>query len=497
VSAVARWQVPLLGVMAGTAMADANIASTALVDAARGLDMNPSQLPIAASAMSMCLAASVVSTGLLADRRGRRRVLMVALALGILAELVIAAATGPVMFIAGRGMVGIAMGIVFSAAFATVRVVTSPVRLGAALGVFGAVAGLSMLVESFVGGSLATVDWRLAFTVVPLVLAVSLVLVPRMLPVQARIGSGPVDVSGQLLLIVAVVGPLYALGQLSSSLSDLTTWLPMVLGVAAFVAFCLLESRRAHAFFPVRIFRERLFLAGVLFGVGFNVSNAVLVLQLANVWQYAMRLDTVEVAAAQAPGLAIGIAASIVAGRRLSAGVSERTVGAVGFLLVVMGFATLVVYRAGASFWMFVPALLLVGAGAPVLNVPFGSLVMKSAHDGYYGPVTASRTTIGQFAYALGMAGATVVIDRLTEGGVVARLQDAGAPPVDVGRALDAITVYVRTGANPATAAGQHALAVAATSYAQAFAVTMGVVAAVLAVMGLAAWRILRTRPSA
>jgi len=490
-SRAARWQVPLLGVMAGTAMADANITSTALVDASRGLGMSQSILPVAASAMSMCLAASVVSTGLLADRKGRRRILMLALALGVLAELVIAASVGTWMFILGRVLVGVALGIVFSAAFATVRVVTPPDRVGAALGVFGAVAGLAMMVESFVGGSLATANWRAAFLVVPAVMAVCLVLVPRLLPVQPPIGSGPVDVLGQVLLVVAVVGPLFALSQMSSSLTAPTTWVPAAIGAAAFALFCVVESRSEHAFFPVRIFRQPLFIAGVLFGLGFNLSQSVMVLQLANVWQYLLRLDTVQVAAAQAPGLAIGIVASIVAGRRLSSGISERVVGTTGFALVVLGFASLVLYRQGSSFWVFVPALLLVGAGAQVLNVPFGSLVMKSAPDGFYGPVTASRTTIGQFAYALGMAGATVLIDRMTDGGLVQRLLDSGVPPTSVGRALDAVTVFVRTGDDPSTASARSALEAAAASYAQAFSTTMGIVAAVLALMGAAASLIL------
>lgn len=487
-----RWQVPLLGVMAGTAMADPNIASTALVDASRGLGMPSSMVPMAASAMSMCLAASVISTGMLADRIGRRRLLMWALAGGALLELLVAASFTPLVFIIGRGLVGVCLGIVFSAAFATVRVVAPAERLGTALGVFGAAAGVTVLVESFVGGSLATVLWRASFLVVPVCFAACLLLVPRMLPVEPPIGSGPVDGVGQVLLVVGIVGPLFAISRLSTSFTSPVPLGALAIGLASLVGFYLWERHTAHPFFPVRILTLPTFLAGLLFGIGFNLSNSVFVLQLANVWQYVWRMDTVQVSAAQVPALAIGVVASIVAGRKLSTGWHERGIGSIGFALAFLGFASLTLVRVGSSFWVFVPAMLLVGAGAQVLNVPFGSLVMKSAPHEYVGPVTASRTTLGQFTYALGMAGATVLVDRLTVGGIVDRLQAAGAPPAETGQALDVVTMYVKSGADPSTAAAQQILAEAATSYAHAFAITMGLVAALMVLMAAVAYWLLR-----
>lgn len=488
----ARWQVPLLGVMAGTAMSDANINSTALVDASRGLGMSPDLLPVAASAMSMCLAASVISTGLLADRAGRRRVLMIALAFAIGAELLTAASPEEHVFILGRCLVGVALGIIFAASFAMVRAVAQPGRIGSALGMFGASMGLTMIVESFVGGSLASVGWRIAYLVVPVVFAVALVLVPRLLPVQPRIGSGPVDPLGQVLLAVGIAGPLFALSRVTVSMTSPATWVPAVVGVVSFGAFVIVESRSPHPFFPVRVLRDPRFIAATLAGLSLCLSNAVLVLQVSNVWQYLMGLETVQVAAGQVPGLSMGVVASVVAGRMLSAGRSERSIAAAGFALVVFGFATLTVYRYGSSFWVFVPAMFAVGAGSTTLGVPFGKLIMDSAPADAYGPVTASRTTIGQIGYSVGLAGATVIADRLTQGGITRRLEEAQAPAVDLGRSLDAVTFYMRTGDAPTTV--RPLLRVAAESYGVAFATTMGITALALLCMGVATWLILGRR---
>lgn len=485
-------RVPLLGVMAGSAVAEMNIASTALVNASRGLGMSADLLPIAAGALSIFCGATVVSSGLAADRLGRRRVLMFGLMLGILADIATALSATPWMYVIARCVVGVSIGIVYTASFATLRAVASSGGLGNALGIFGAVAGLTMLTESFIGGSLASVQWRVAFLVIPAVYVVALVLVPRVLPIEPPIGSGPIDLVGQVLLAVGIVGPLYAISQMTTALTQPRTIASFVIGLAAFAAFIVWERRTPHPFFPVRVLWSRIFLAGVMFGIGFNMSNATLVLQCANLWQYVRQMSTVQVALAQLPALAIGIVASIVAGRLMSGGWRERKLGTLGFLLVVVGFASLALYRQGSAFWVFVPGLLLVGAGAQAVNVPFGSLIIKSAPADAVGPVTSSRSAIGSVANALGMAGVTVVIDRLTVGGLVDRLTAAGVPPLDRGQALDAVTLYMRTEDVPTTTAARRALATAATSYSQAFSTAMWLMALLMTVLAIAAFLLLR-----
>ncbi|MFN8125590.1 MAG: MFS transporter [Candidatus Nanopelagicales bacterium] len=248
---MSRWAVPFLGVLAGTCMADTNINSTALVEAARSLSMPPALLPTAASLMSTCLAVSVVSVGLLADRMGRRRLLVLAMIVGIVAEVMTAVSPAGGVFLAGRALTGVAIGGVFSAAFATVRDVAAPGRQGAAMGVFSAANGITLLVVSLVGGGMATVDWRLAYLVVPVTFGLCLVVVPRLVPPVPRIGGGRVDVLGQVLLAIAVVAPLVGLGQASRSLTSPTVWGPVLLGLVAFAAFYSVERARRNAFYPV------------------------------------------------------------------------------------------------------------------------------------------------------------------------------------------------------------------------------------------------------
>ena len=208
-----RWTVPLLGAAAGAVMADPNVAGTALVEASRGLSMPTDWIPVAASIENYTTAATVVSTGLLADRLGRRRVLLVALLVMIAAELVTAVAPGPTVYLCGRALTGLATGAVFGSAFAFVRHVVPEGGLGAGLGVFGAVATVVMMVTSVAGGSMAALSWRLGFMTVAGVAMIVVVWAPRLLPKVPRIGTGPLDLVGQALLGLGVVLPLFGLSR--------------------------------------------------------------------------------------------------------------------------------------------------------------------------------------------------------------------------------------------------------------------------------------------
>ncbi len=159
--------IALLGVMAAVQGSDPNIASTALVGASRGLQMTGGLLALAASVSTLALAATVISTGLLADRFGRRGVLMAALALSAAGDLIAALAPTAGLFLIGRAVAGIGLGAVYGAAFAYIRAITPPDRIAGAIGIFGAVSGGVTVLMTFLGGALASVHWRLAFLVVP------------------------------------------------------------------------------------------------------------------------------------------------------------------------------------------------------------------------------------------------------------------------------------------------------------------------------------------
>ena len=74
--------VPFLGVMGAIQGSAPNLNSTALVSLTRDLNMGGGEVALAASLQTIAIAASVITSGLLADRLGRRKVLLAALIVG-------------------------------------------------------------------------------------------------------------------------------------------------------------------------------------------------------------------------------------------------------------------------------------------------------------------------------------------------------------------------------------------------------------------------------
>jgi MFS family permease len=81
-----------LGTLGGIQAVDPTIASTALVKASRGLGMDGGLLALAASISTLVLAATVISSCLLGDRIGWRRLLTGGLLLSIVGDVLVALA---------------------------------------------------------------------------------------------------------------------------------------------------------------------------------------------------------------------------------------------------------------------------------------------------------------------------------------------------------------------------------------------------------------------
>lgn len=464
---------PLLGVLSAVQGAAPNVASTALVGASRGLQMVAGTQAIAASMQTLAIAASVITTGLIADAIGRRKLLIITLAVGIAGNLIVAAAPSAMFYIIGQAITGVGLGAVFAASFAFIQLVAKPGRIAAAMGTYAAVAGIATIAFTFVGGTLASIDWRLAFLVIPVAALLSLIAVFAVIPPVAGVRGEKRDALGQVLLAAGLVLFLLGSSHLATSLTSLNTWGPLLGGIVLLVLCVWSQTRSAHPFFPVELLRKPIFIAALCAGFVYNFGSAVAFLQLTNLWQYVLGMKTSEVALWQLPLAASSIIAALLFGRLMSRGLNSGTMVLIGAVLSALGFAAAALAHDAKNPVLFLPAGILIGAGVVGASLPYGTLIMSQAPKEYFGPVTSSRTTFGQLFYSVGLALSTVLVDQLTQNGVVHRLLAAGVQADQIGTGIDAVTAYASAGTRPETSLGQQALAAAAESYTSAFAVTM------------------------
>jgi predicted MFS family arabinose efflux permease len=428
----------------------------------------------------------------MADRLGRRRVLMGALVVGAMGTVIVSISIAAWMYMLGMAIVGIGLGAVYGSSFAYIKSVVPLNRLAGAMGTFTAIVMVTTVVVTFVGGSLTAINWRVAFLVFPVCSIIGLILVPILLPKVPVVKGGSLDLVGQLLLGLGVISFLYSVSQFAQSLTSPKTLVPLGLGIVLLAAFAVWESKFPGHFFPMELFRSPVFLAALCFGFIYNFGTAVSFLQLTNLWQYINGLKTSEVSIWQLPLMLAGIASGLVIGRLMTKGMSNRTAGLIGGILTVVGLAWLGLFHSATSLLGFLPGLIIGGAGVVVAAVPFGNLVLREAPAKFLGPVSSARTTAGQFFYTLGFALSTVMIDKLTTGGTVDRLTAAGVPANQLSTGLDAVSVYAAKGTQPTTSLGKQALADAAASYGSAFRTTMLITAFAIAIVTIVATILLR-----
>jgi len=169
----------LIAVLAGTFMLllDVTIVIVAQPEIQTALHASLGDVQWVVDAYALTLAALLLSSGVLADRYGRKLLFQIGLAVFTLGSLLCGLAQNPGMLIASRSFQGIGGAIMFAVSLALLGHSFRGKDRGVAFGAWGAVAGIATALGPVLGGLITTEwDWRGIFLInVPVgVLAIAL-----------------------------------------------------------------------------------------------------------------------------------------------------------------------------------------------------------------------------------------------------------------------------------------------------------------------------------
>jgi MFS family permease len=484
-----RTQVLLLGVLGAIQVADPLVATLTLVKASDELNLTASLQSLAAGASTFALAATVIPGGVLADRLGRRTVLAFSVLLAALGQLTSAFGPSPSVFLLGRIITGVALGTTFAAAYGMLKNVTSEADRGPALAMFSVANTVVPLVILVSAGPVAAVNWRWAYLILPVVSVLVFPLTLRLLPAVPRRGSGRVDYLGMILVAAGVAGLLLGISSAGSGVQSPSFWLPILVGVAALAGFGYHGSTAPNPVFPPRILAHPAFLAAVLLGIVFNFASGGSSQMSANFWQYVVHLPTAVIGIASAPIAVVSVVAAIIAGRLVKAGRSAGVIALIGCALTVLGLVSLGFMTPTSTYLAFVPMMVLSGLGVASVALVQGNLFLSLAPARFFGPVTSSKTAVGQFGYSLGLSGTTVLVSLFTLNGV----ERASGGAISGEGSWDSITSFLATGATTDPTLARIGQPAVSAIYAQAFSWTALISAALVAALAvLIAWSLRR-----
>lgn len=465
-----------LGYLASIQGADPNIASTALLTAGKALNLG-GLTALAASVSTLALSATVISTGMFADRWGRKKVIMAAMVLAIIGDGIVVISQDPWMYILGRALAGIALGAVYGSAFAYVKHFGENYKGGiaVALGLFSAAIGVFSLLMTFIGATVVGIGWREAFLVIPVLSALGILIGLFILPKDnVTKTTEPWDALGQVILGLAVVSSLYGISHAANGLTSVMTIAPVIAGIVLFVLFYFREkSQPDKRFFPIKLLKNPLFLAAIGVGFLYNFATGVGLLSFSNLFQYQLELKGLDLSLSQLPYLVVAIPVALIIGKLIGKNIISRQMSAlIGGFISAAGAVMFALTAVGSpkSVMDYIPALVVLGAGAAVPAVAYGGMILEEADPKHYGVVSSSRTTIGQFWYALGLAISTVIVDTMARNHVFNKLGESAETELET---------WSATGGTPSDTS---VLPTALEGFVQGFAVLM-IVFAVLMVL--------------
>ncbi|MFD4372090.1 MFS transporter [Streptomyces sp. NPDC058486] len=235
--------------------------NVALPSIRRDLDASVSGMQWTIDAYTLVLASLLMLAGSTADRIGRRRVFTTGLVVFALGSLLCSLAPNQEALIAFRAVQAVGGSMLNPVAMSIItNTFTEPAARARAIGVWGAVVGVSMAAGPLVGGLLVeTVGWRAVFWVNLPVALTALLLTLRYVPESRAPRPRRPDPVGQLLVTALLASLTYAIIETD----------PLFAGLAALALTGLLlyEPRRREPLIDLRFFRSAPFGGSVVIAV--------------------------------------------------------------------------------------------------------------------------------------------------------------------------------------------------------------------------------------
>jgi EmrB/QacA subfamily drug resistance transporter len=385
---------------------DNTIVNVALPSIRRDLHASLSGLQWTIDAYTLVLASLLMLAGSTADRLGRRRVFQTGLATFAAASLLCSLAPSLDWLIAARALQAVGGSMLNPVAMSIItNVFTEPRERARAIGVWGAVVGVSLALGPVVGGALTnTIGWRAIFWInVPIGLA-AVVLTALFVPESRAARPRRVDPVGQLLVIVTLASLTYAIIEApAAGWSSLQTVGLFVLSALALAGLAIYEPRRADPLIDPRFFRSAPFTGAAVIAVtafagfsGFLFLNTLYLQDVRGYSPLVAGLCTLPMALA-------AMAASPLSGRAVG-GRGPRLPLLIAGSCMFAGSAALTGLTPDTSLALLFLAYAVFGLGFGTVNAPITFAAVSGMPNNQAGVAAAVASTSRQVGQTLGVA---------------------------------------------------------------------------------------------
>ena len=428
---------------------DNTILNVALKTIQQDLGATQNELVWAINAYSLAFAALLFTWGVLGDRFGRKRILLIGLVLFGFASALCAFASSPGELIAFRALMGIGGASVMPISLSIITVIFPPQERGKAIGVWAAAVGGAVALGPVLGGLLLEHpnwfnwltgnDWGSVFFInVPIVI-IGIVGIMILVPETKNPRPGKLDPIGLILSVVGLFLVVYGI-QNASSVGWVapSTWAFAVLGVLILVGFVVYEAKSTHPSIDLSLFRIRSFsvpLTGV--SLAFAAMQGTL-LFLTFYYQIVRGWSPLQAGLLVLP-FAVGQLLGAPRSARMVNRFGARVVITVGLIFALAGMLCFAFLTPDTPVWFLIVIGVVFGFGLGNTIAPSTTRMTLATPPERSGSGSAVQNTVRQVGAVFGVAILSSVVGTVYGNNIGPVLAGKGLPPEALTAATDSI----------------------------------------------------------
>jgi len=385
---------------------DATIVNVALPAIRRDLAASTSGLQWVIDAYTMVVASLLMLAGSLADRFGRRRTFQTGMVVFTVGSALCSAAPGLDSLVAFRVVQALGASMLNPVAMSIItNTFIEPRARARAIGVWGAVVGITMALGPLIGGGLTqAVGWRSIFWINLPLGAAAIVLAQRFVPESKAPRARRIDPVGQVLVLAALASLTYAVIEGPSH-----GWgSPLIAGLfavtaASVVALVVYEPRQAEPLLDLRFFHSVPFASATVIAItlysafsGYLFLTALYLQEVRGLAAFETGLYTLPLALAMT-------ACAPISGRLIGSHGTRPSLVTAGAAIAASALCLTRLDHATSLAWLVVIYVIL-GVGIGLGNPPITHTAVSGMPRDRAGLAAAVASTSRQVGAALGVA---------------------------------------------------------------------------------------------
>lgn len=423
-------------------MIDTSIVMVAIPDLMREINASLNEVTWVTSAYVLGWAVPLLTSGRLGDRYGRRRAFLAGVVLFTAASAWCGLSGNPEMLIAARAAQGIGASLITPQTLSFITYLFPEGKRGAAMGVWGAVAGLGNIAGPLLGGLLVgSLGWEWIFFVNLPIGVVCVVMTLALVPPWRPGTKHSFDLFGIALSGIGLFCLIFGIqnGQQyewGTVFGGITITEIIAAGAVLLIVFAIWQHyNKREPLVPLSLFRTRNFTIGNLANVMLGICLAGAMLPLVIYLQAVLGLSPLQAGLMLAPSAFVsGVIAPFIGER--TDGAYAKYIGAFGFAAMASGYAIVALVAGPDSAPLTIlPGIIVLGMGLGCVFTPLTNLSISTVPPHQIGSGSGVFNAFRQVGTVLGTASVGVLLQSRLVASMHETASQAAAGLPEAGRA--------------------------------------------------------------